>query len=112
MRDDEIDVVTEGTFLGRYLIDEYREACALWETVPVPEHVRQPLTVDTPTLLLSGRFDPITPPWIRARVAPFLPGSQHLVVPNAGHGSAFGCAAPAVIHVLTRSTLEGLPAVC
>jgi pimeloyl-ACP methyl ester carboxylesterase len=112
VRDDEIGRATDGTFLGRYLIDEYRAACGLWVGTPVPDSVRRPLTTPIPTLLLSGRFDPVNPPAMAARVARALPTARHIVARDAAHGSAFGCAAPAVIHVLTRATLDGLPSAC
>jgi pimeloyl-ACP methyl ester carboxylesterase len=62
--------------------------------------------------LLSGEFDPVTPPEFGERVARSLPRSRHIVVPGGAHGSAAGCALPAVLHVLSEGTLDGLPDVC
>ena len=65
-----------------------------------------------PVLLVSGWFDPVTPPETAERVAATLTNARHLVVRNEAHGAGFGCARPAVLHVLEKATLEGLPPVC
>ena len=108
----ELEARTRGTFLGRYLFDEYREACRQWPPVPVDPEMTRPLAVDVPVLLLSGYFDPVTPPAFAERVARSLPASRHVVDPSGGHGVSDRCAMPAALHVLTRGRLDGLPVVC
>ncbi|MEO8448220.1 MAG: alpha/beta fold hydrolase [Gemmatimonadota bacterium] len=110
--DDAAKAQYQGSFIGSYLLDEYRGACAGWEAKPVAESERRPLSSNIPTLLLSGFFDPVTPPEMGARVARTLSVSRHIVVANTAHGSGFGCARAATLHVLVKGTLEGLPAVC
>ena len=41
-----------------------------------------------PTLLLSGDYDPITPPEYAARLMPHLARGQHVVFPGGSHGQA------------------------
>lgn len=43
-----------------------------------------------PVLLISGEFDPITPPHLAESVLPYYPNAQHWVIPGRGHdgGSA------------------------
>jgi pimeloyl-ACP methyl ester carboxylesterase len=108
---EEIEAAAAHTFLGRYVIDEYRNACALWPVVPVPAELRKPLTVAVPTLLLSGAFDPVTPPSFADRIAASLPHARHLVSRTTAHGSVGACARAAV-HVLQNGTLAGLPDAC
>lgn len=43
-------------------------------------------TVDVPTLILSGEFDPITPPSGGDVIVASLPNATHLVFPNGAHG--------------------------
>ncbi len=43
-------------------------------------------TVDIPVLILSGEFDPITPPSGGDVIAASLPNATHLVFPNGAHG--------------------------
>jgi pimeloyl-ACP methyl ester carboxylesterase len=65
-----------------------------------------------PTLLVSGAFDPSTPPAFAERVSRSLPVSRLIVSPRTAHGSVGGCAAPAAAHVLVTGTLKNLPDVC
>ena len=111
IRDADVAGATAGSFIGRYLIDEYRNACAGWPRARLPEGVRQPLTARVPTLLVSGYFDPVTPPEMADRVARHLPVHRHIVDSASHHGSSFGCARPAVIYVLANGKLEGMPEV-
>ena len=112
IRDEDVDSLTRGAFIGRYLIDEYRGACAEWDGATVDPDLRRPLASEIPTLLLSGWFDPVTPPETAERVARTLPMSRQVVDPQAGHGSSVGCARRATLHVLINGSLDGLPAVC
>jgi pimeloyl-ACP methyl ester carboxylesterase len=112
IKDDEIQTLTEGTFLGRYLIDEYRGGCKEWARASIADDFFQPVTAPAPVLLVSGWFDPVTPPSFGEAVARHLPNSKHFVVRNEAHGAAFGCAMPALLYFLERATLVGLPSVC
>ena len=108
----EIQTASAKTFMGRYLIDDYRHACALWPRTEIASDFRTPISVRVPVLLLSGRFDPVTPPEFGERVGRALPVSRHIVAPGGAHGVAMDCPRPAVLHVLMRGTLEGMPDVC
>jgi pimeloyl-ACP methyl ester carboxylesterase len=110
--DREIGEATSGTFLGRYLFDEYRGACAQWPRAPIPDDARAPVSARVPALLVSGFFDPVTPPRFAERVARSLPLSHLIVSPASGHGSAAGCPRAAVLHVLAGGALDGMPEVC
>ena len=60
--------------------------CAGWHD-PTAEPVdRTPVASDVPTLLLSGQFDPTTPPRWAELAARTLSRSYSFVVPMAGHG--------------------------
>jgi pimeloyl-ACP methyl ester carboxylesterase len=108
----EIEAAVAGTLMGRYLVDDYRRACALWPRAAIAADFRAPLTVNVPVLLVSGQFDPVTPPEFGDRVARSLPNARHLVVPSGSHGSASGCPRAAVLHVLEKGTFDGMPQVC
>ena len=60
--------------------------CAEWHDPTVEPVDRTPVSSDVPTLLLSGQFDPITPPWLAELAAETLRRSHSFVVPMAGHG--------------------------
>jgi pimeloyl-ACP methyl ester carboxylesterase len=112
IRDDELQTLAGDSFMDRYLIDSYREACAAWDADPIDPAFNEPLSSDVPTLLLSGFFDPVTPPTFGELVGRTLTDSRHIVVPDGGHGVAGRCARPAVLHLLTTGTLVGLPSAC
>jgi pimeloyl-ACP methyl ester carboxylesterase len=108
----EIADATSGTFIGRYLFDEYRGACAQWPRTPIMPDARTPVSARVPVLLVSGWFDPTTPPEFAERVARSLPEHRLLVVPQSAHGSVGGCAAPAAAHLLASGSFTGMPEVC
>jgi pimeloyl-ACP methyl ester carboxylesterase len=108
-----IPELTNGTFLGTYLIDEYTAACEAWRgrgTLPAGFH--DPVRSNVPVLLLSGAYDPSTPPQVAAEVARTLPNSRHIVVRNEAHGAGFGCARRLVVQFLVTGSLEGLGPAC
>jgi pimeloyl-ACP methyl ester carboxylesterase len=100
-----------GTILGRYLVDEYRTACAEWPRSAVREDAQRPANARIPTILLSGYFDPVTPPEFAERVAGSLPINLLIVSPSTAHGSASACSG-AIIGALRTGRLEGLPRSC
>lgn len=113
IRDSDIGPATAGSFIGTYLLDQYREACKGWPRAKVAADFQRPLTAPIPTLLVSGLFDPVTPPRIADRVAKHLPKVRHIVDSTSHHGSAFNnCARPAVMYVFREGTLDGAPAGC
>lgn len=72
--------------------DELRsviETCARWQVTALPASVDDPVVSDIPTLLLSGRFDPITPPAFAEAATAGLSNFTNLVDPTAAHGVAF-----------------------
>jgi pimeloyl-ACP methyl ester carboxylesterase len=108
----DITTGTANTFIGRYVIDEYRRACAEWPRGRIHADFRTPVTVRIPTLLLSGVLDPVTPPELAEHVSRSLPLAKHIVSPATAHGSVSGCARPAVLQFLSTGTFAGLPRVC
>ena len=71
-------------------LHEYIVACELWQVPPFGAEIDAPVASDIPTLLLSGAFDPITPPAFAAAAAASLPNSRNVVLATGGHGVAFG----------------------
>ena len=63
--------------------------CEAWDVPAAPDLVNQPVSSDIPTLLLSGRYDPVTPPEWGDEAAKRLANSWHYVFPAAGHGVLF-----------------------
>ncbi|HKE56259.1 MAG TPA: alpha/beta hydrolase [Pyrinomonadaceae bacterium] len=74
------------TFLGDYRLRQQREACALWPRGQVPSDYSAPVQSAAPVLILTGEWDPVTPPKNGDYVARHFPNSLHIVVPHGGHG--------------------------
>lgn len=70
-------------------LGELIDGCAMWQVEQLPSSIDDPVQSDIPTLLLSGRFDPITPPGNAVIAAETLPNSYNLVDPTGAHGIAF-----------------------
>jgi pimeloyl-ACP methyl ester carboxylesterase len=66
---------------------DFEQLCKLWNVLPLPNAVNEAVKSDVPTLLLSGHFDPITPPANAERVAATLPNSFAFTFPDTGHGA-------------------------
>jgi pimeloyl-ACP methyl ester carboxylesterase len=64
-------------------------ACRQWGIELLPRTVLEPVVSEVPTLLLSGTFDPITPPAFASRVAETLRHHVDVVFPGGTHGQAF-----------------------
>ncbi len=60
--------------------------CGMWQAEARPLSVNDPVESDVPTLLLSGNFDPITPPPYAAMAAETLTTAYNFVLPHLGHG--------------------------
>jgi pimeloyl-ACP methyl ester carboxylesterase len=74
------------TFLGDYRLREQREACALWPRATIESDYSQPVQSDVPVLIVTGEWDPVTPPSNGDATAKSLKNSVHIVVPHGGHG--------------------------
>lgn len=70
-------------------IQSYVDTCARWDVEKLPASIDDPVISDIPTLLLSGRFDPITPPAFALAAAAGLTNATTLVDPAGSHGVAF-----------------------
>ena len=64
----------------------------------------EPTTSDTPTLLLSGTQDPVTPPAQGSLAATTLPNSKHIVVAGVGH---IASTQPCVRRIITKFVEAG-----
>ncbi|MEO0494812.1 MAG: alpha/beta fold hydrolase [Actinomycetota bacterium] len=81
-------------FLGEGLI----EVCAGWPEIGVAEPLEnEPATWIQPTLVMSGAFDPITPPEWGEAMAARLPNATFVYVPDRGHDADDGICSATVI---------------
>jgi pimeloyl-ACP methyl ester carboxylesterase len=81
------EAAAEGTRLDRYLIEQYRRACEIWPRGAIGASFREPVVSNVPTLLMTGRRDPVTPPRTAIAAARTLTRSRVVVFPRGGHGN-------------------------
>ncbi len=62
-----------------------------WPSIEVKSNHMQRVNSSIPTLLVSGDFDPVTPPNNATIVANSLSNDQHLIFKNNGHVPINGC---------------------
>ncbi|HTV84924.1 MAG TPA: alpha/beta fold hydrolase [Dyella sp.] len=82
----------EHTILGNHLIDALKAQCDVWPHGARPADFHAPLISDKPILILSGQFDPVTPPRYGQQILPGLANGRQLIFKGQGHSLlARGC---------------------
>lgn len=108
------DAMTVGTFGGAYRLDQQRAACKEWPRGSVSSAHRQPAKSATPTLLLSGELDPVTPPSGGEEVLRDLTRGKHVILRNNGHpiGNAEACIARMISDFISAGTADRIDPQC
>lgn len=75
-------------YYARFAIDDLAPLCADWSAGAASAIENEVVTSDIPTLLMSGEYDPITPPSGMPIIAEGLSTSWSVVFPHEGHGVA------------------------
>jgi pimeloyl-ACP methyl ester carboxylesterase len=105
---------SEGTFMGEYYYRQLRQACELLPRGAIPPGYREPAVSSAPVLLISGLFDPSTPPQYGDAVAQNLRHSRHIVVRNGSH--SYTGLSPCIDNVMAdfilRAGVDDLDASC
>ncbi len=101
------------TILGTRVMDGIHATCSVWPKGERPADFHQPLTTAIPTLLLSGQYDPVTPPRYAEAVLKHLSDARHLVAPGQGHNViGAGCMPTLVRHFIEDLQPKQLDASC
>ncbi len=104
-------------FLGDYRYRQQRAACDAWVRGPIPAGYHEPVRVGNPVLLMSGSWDPVTPPANANQVASTLPNSTNILVPSGGHDyegleGAETCTSAIANEFLERGSGKGVDTSC
>jgi pimeloyl-ACP methyl ester carboxylesterase len=106
----------ENTFLGDYRLRQQREDCTLWPRGSVPKDYLQPVRSRVPALILTGQWDPVTPPRYGDVAAKNFPNSLHVIVPSGGHGfsgvEGIECVDDLIAEFVARGSVKGLDTAC
>ncbi len=106
----------ENTFLGDYRLRQQREACAVWSRGEIPKDYAAPVRSDTPALILTGEWDPVTPPVYGNRIGKHLANNRHIIVPSGGHGfnglEGLDCISKLTVEFINKGSAKGLDTSC
>jgi pimeloyl-ACP methyl ester carboxylesterase len=104
------------TYLGDYRLRQQRAACAIWVRAKIPSNYAKPTRSEVPTLILTGQWDPVTPPVYGDTVAKYLSHSLHVIVPHGGHGfndlNGVDCIDRLIVSFINLGTTTGLDTSC
>jgi pimeloyl-ACP methyl ester carboxylesterase len=101
------------TLMGSALPELVAAQCAVWPRGQRPEDFKRPVVSDKPVLLLSGQYDPVTPPRYADQVAHTLSNSRHLVARGQGHTPMnVGCLPRLVKEFVEKLEPKALDAAC
>lgn len=107
------DPADAGSLLGTAMIEVLKAQCAVWPRGQRPADFRKPLTGNTPVLILSGEFDPVTPPRYGDEVLRHLGQARHIVVRGQGHNVLpVGCLPKLFARFVETADAKALDAGC
>jgi pimeloyl-ACP methyl ester carboxylesterase len=107
------EIEPNDTLLGTLMEQVVEVQCGIWPAGPVPDDFHDPVTGDVPVLLLSGEYDPVTPPEYGDQVAAHFERATHLVAPGQAHIVATrGCMGELVSTFIIDGNADNLDTAC
>lgn len=108
-----VDPEDSKRLLGTGLVALLKAQCAVWPHKTRPANFRAPLQGKLPVLILSGEFDPVTPPRYGEMVAKHLPNSKHIIAKGQGHNVLpIGCMPRLFAKFLETADAKNLDDAC
>jgi len=108
-----VDPADANTLMGTAFVATLLAQCEVWPRGRRPPDFNDPVRSDRPALLLSGEFDPVTPPRYGEQVLGHLPNGRHLVARGQGHNvMVAGCAPRLMARFVASADAKGLDASC
>jgi pimeloyl-ACP methyl ester carboxylesterase len=103
----------QNTILGNHLIDTIKAQCDVWPHGTRPADFHAPLKSDKPILILSGEFDPVTPPSYGQQILPGLTHGRQLIFKGQGHSLlGRGCMPQLLSKFIDKPDPQQLDASC
>ena len=111
--EDEVRSRAFGSFMGESTARRWARICGFWPRGTVSESYHDPVRSDVPALVLSGEFDPVTPPRWGDKLAEGLTSMRHVVVPGAAHGTTgVGCVPNLIAEFFEAGSADDLDSRC
>ena len=100
---------SKDTYMGRDFHESIMEICSEWPVGSTNQSMKKIFTSKTPSLILSGQYDPVTPPSYAEQLAANLENTLHIVGEGQGHGMiSRGCIPKVISDFLEDPILENL----
>jgi pimeloyl-ACP methyl ester carboxylesterase len=112
IREQDIALESQGTFLRDYRVRQQQAACKEWPTKTLPKDYRAPVTSAVPTLFVSGDADGGTPLWYADHVAAGFSNRLQVIVKGQGHTEWSDCIAQLYQRLVRGGTVSGLEPSC
>jgi len=109
--EDEVKRTSENSFYGDARVRPTVRACAEWPKGTVSPSFLDPVKAEAPVLMISGRLDPVTPPWVSEKALKALPRARMVTIPNGTHTS-YECVENLVAEFIDNGKPEGLDTSC
>lgn len=101
------------TYIGETFMSGMRTVCSQWPRGPVDPDFSELLSSATPTLILSGGNDPVTPARYGDQIFRGLSKAKHLVLDGQGHGQiGVGCIPRLVAEFIAGGTIDDVDDAC
>lgn len=105
--------VDADTLLGNRMLEVLMAQCKIWPHGTRPADFNEPVTGDTPILVLEGELDPVTPPRYGEQVVKNLDNAKLIVAKGQGHNIiGRGCLPKLVSKFMDTLDPKTLDAVC
>ncbi|MFV0542651.1 MAG: alpha/beta hydrolase [Marinicella pacifica] len=103
---------TQNSLFGDEFYEMMRSRCEYWDSEVVDASFKDPVESDIPTLLLSGEYDPVTPPAFAEKALETLSNAQHLVAQGQGHIVANRGCMPKIVTAFIEEPEQELETEC
>ena len=101
------------TVLGNRMVESMASMCQAWPKGDKPADFNTALKGDLPVLVLTGEFDPVTPPKYGEEIARGLPKSRWLDLKGQGHNViGAGCMPKLFAQFIEQADAKALDAKC
>ncbi len=108
--------VALGTFLADYRLRQQRSACEIWPRMAPPAGFGEPVVAQTPVLLLTGQWDPVTLPSQAEEALRHLSNGLDVVIPSGGHSfdglEGIDCVTKLVVDFVEAGSAKALDTSC
>jgi len=88
------------------------EMCAAWRVAPADSHGNDPVKSDVPVLILTGEFDPVTPPVWGRRLLRTMANARFLEIRGQAHGAMFNRCGGQLTLAFLHDPVAPLPLDC